>query len=64
MDVRDIDKIGLLYNNKDIGKYTVDSAYRVINRTEFNNELLNGLWRRKCHKINVNIITKEKEHSY
>lgn len=30
MDVRDIDKIGLLYNNKDIGKYTVDSAYRVI----------------------------------
>ena len=43
MDVRDIHKIELLYNSKDIGKYTVNSAYRVINRTEFNNELLNGL---------------------
>lgn len=64
MDVRNIDKIELLYNSKVIGKYAVDNAYKVIDRTEFDNELLNGLWRRKCHKINVNIITKEKEHSY
>lgn len=40
MDMRDIHKIELLYNSKVIGKYTVDNAYRVINRTEFDNELL------------------------
>lgn len=40
MDIRDIHKIELLYNSKVIGKYTVDNAYRVINRTEFDNELL------------------------
>lgn len=40
MDIRDINKIELLYNGKTIGKYTVDNAYRVINRTEFDNELL------------------------
>lgn len=40
MDMRDIYKIKLLYNNKVIGKYTVNNAYRVINRTEFDNELL------------------------
>lgn len=40
MNVRDIHKIELLYNSKVVGKYTVDNAYRVINRTEFDNELL------------------------
>lgn len=40
MDMKDIHKIELLYNSKVIGKYTVDNAYRVINRTEFDNELL------------------------
>ncbi len=40
MDMKDIYKIELLYNSKVIGKYTVDNAYRVINRTEFDNELL------------------------
>lgn len=40
MDMRDINKIELLYNSKVIGRYTVDNAYRVINRTEFDNELL------------------------
>ncbi len=40
MDMRDIHKVELLYNGKIIGKYTVDNAYRVINRTEFDNELL------------------------
>lgn len=40
MDMRDIYKIELLYNNKVIGKYTVNNAYRVINRTEFDNGLL------------------------
>lgn len=40
MDVRDIHKIELLYNSKVIGKYTIDNAYRVVNRTEFDNELL------------------------
>ena len=40
MGMRDIHKIELLYNSKVIGKYTVDNAYRVINRTEFDNELL------------------------
>lgn len=40
MDMRDIHKIELLYNSKIIGKYTVDNAYRVINRTELDNELL------------------------
>lgn len=41
MDMRDIHKIELLYNSKVIGKYTVDDAFRVINRTKFDNELLN-----------------------
>ncbi len=40
MDMRDIHKIELLYNSKVIGKYIVNHAYRVINRTEFDNELL------------------------
>ena len=40
MDVRDIHKIELLYNSKVIGKYTVDNAYKVIDRAEFDNELL------------------------
>lgn len=40
MDKRDIYKIELLYDNRIIGKYIVDKAYRVINRTEFDNELL------------------------
>lgn len=40
MNMRDIYKIELLYNSKVIGKFTVDNAYRVINRTEFDNELL------------------------
>lgn len=41
MDMRDIYKMQLLYNSKVIGKYTVNNAYRVINRTQFDNELLN-----------------------
>lgn len=40
MDMRDIHKIELLYHSKLIGKYTVDNAYKVVNRTEFDNELL------------------------
>lgn len=40
MDMRDIHKIELLYNGKSIGKYTVENAYRVINRTEFDNQLI------------------------
>lgn len=40
MDMKDIHKIELLYNGKVIGRYTVDNAYRVINRMEFDYELL------------------------
>ncbi len=40
ISMRDINKIELLYNRKLIGKYTVKNAYRVINRTEFDNALL------------------------
>lgn len=41
MNMKDIHKIEFLYNRKVIGKYTVNNAYRVINRTEFDNKLLN-----------------------
>lgn len=41
MNMKDIHKIEFLYNRKVIGRYTVNNAYRVINRTEFDNKLLN-----------------------
>lgn len=38
--VKNINKIELLYNRKTVGKYTVRNAYSVINRKDFDNELL------------------------
>lgn len=40
LNIKHINKIALLYNNLTIGEYTVDNAYSVINRTEFDNALL------------------------
>lgn len=40
LNMRDIHEIVLLYNYRTIGKYIVSHAFRVINRTEFDNELL------------------------
>lgn len=40
LNIKDINKIELLYNCKTIGKYTVNNAYSVINRTEFDYNLL------------------------
>lgn len=38
--IKHIHKIAYFYNHKLIGKYTIDNAYSVINRTEFDNSLL------------------------
>lgn len=40
MNMKDINKIELLYNCRLIGKYTVNNAYSVIDRTEFDYNLL------------------------
>lgn len=40
LDMKHIHKITLLHNGKAIGEYTVNNAYSVINRIEFDNELL------------------------
>lgn len=39
ISMKDVRKIELLYNHITIGKYTINNAYRVINRTEFDNAL-------------------------
>lgn len=40
LNVQNIHKIELLYNCKIVGRYTIDNVFSVINRTEFDNALL------------------------